>query len=331
MWFGSFCVLYIAEFNCFKFCSEKRHHISRTSTEAGNTTLNWHSGSWAALTKEGIQYKSEGFYGQDEPLNFCMSSMAVHKVQPTQSPWDSRCHSASQSSYFSSKLGKHVQSGKFRFSPGCAVAMSQCKQYGLSDKDGYCGYRKTESRYVGSNDCFGNLLLPETTIKTEHDSDSENGCSVYSAPLNGIWRYNTPFPDSHQVKTEADYEEYYCKPSITNVSSINGHHKYLYTGADRPLKCVLNKDHSDPHSLHGTNCHAYMNNSESKAFMQPDYKLNYEVRNHSLPHPIKREPMDSQPWTDGSHDVIQEHMERNETNCALNTVVHKTSAYLYMQ
>ncbi|KAB5535856.1 hypothetical protein PHYPO_G00122770 [Pangasianodon hypophthalmus] len=311
--------------------SEKRLHISRTSCDAGDMTLNWHSGSWATLTKEGIQYKSEGLCSQDEPLNFCVSSVAVHKVQPTQSPWDSRCHSASHSGYFSSKLGKHVQSGKFRFSPGCTAAISQCKQYGLSDKDGYCGYRKTESRYMANNDCYSNLLLPETAIKTEHDSDSENGCSVYGAPHNGVWRYSTPFPDANQVKTEEDYDEYYCKPSITNVSSINGHHKYLYTGAGRPLKCVLNKDHSDPHSLQGTNCHAYMNSSESKVFMQPDYKLSYEVRNHSLLHPIKREPMDSLPWTDGSHDVIQEHMDRNEANCALNTVVHKTSAYLYMQ
>ncbi|XP_017351885.1 aryl-hydrocarbon receptor repressor b isoform X2 [Ictalurus punctatus] len=313
--------------------SEKRHHISRTSCDADDMNLNWHSGSWTALTKEGTQYKSEGLYVQDEPLNFCMSSTAAHKVQPTQSPWDSRCHSASQGGYFSSKLGKHVQSGKFRFSPGCAAAaMSQCKQYGLGDKDGYCGYRKTEStRYTGNNDCYSNLLLPETAIKTEHDSDSENGCSIYGTPHNGAWRYSTPFPDAHQVKTEADYDEYYSKPSITNISSINGHHKYLYTGAGRPLKCVLNKDHSDPHSLQDTNCHAYTNSSESKVFMQPDYKLSYEVRNHSLLHPIKREPVDSLPWTEGSHDVIQQHVDRNEANCALNTVVHKTSAYLYMQ
>ncbi|KAI5092671.1 aryl-hydrocarbon receptor repressor b, partial [Silurus meridionalis] len=303
--------------------SEKRNHITRTPCDAGDMPLNWHSESWPTLPKEGIQYKDEGFYTQEEPLNFCMSSTPVPKVQPTQSPWDSRCHS--HGSYFGSKLGKHMQLGKFRFSS----AMSQCKPYGLTDKEGYCGYRKTENRYMGSNDCYGNLLLPEAAIKTEHDSDSENGCSIYpSTPQNGVWRYSTPFPDMNQVKTEAEYDEYYCKPSVTNISSINGHHKYLYTGASRPLKCVLNKDHSDTHSLPGTNCHAY--SSESRVFMQPDYKLSYEVRNHSLLHSIKREPMDSLPWTDGSHDAIQEHVDRNEPSCALNPVVHKTSAYLYM-
>lgn len=323
----SYTLLYL----CFTFCSEKKHHISPTSCNAGDMTLNWHSGSWAALTKEGLQYKSEGIYSQEEPLNFCVSSMAAHKMQPTQGSWDSRCHSASHSSYFSSKLGKHVPSGKFRFSPGGPAAISQCKQYGLTDKDEYCGYRKTESKYMGSNDCYSNLLLPEITIKTEHDSDSENGCSVYSTPQNGSWCYSTPFPDTHQVKTEADYDEHYSKPSITNISSINGHHKYLYAVGGRPLKCVLNKDHSDPHSLQSTNCHEYMNSSESKVFMQPDYKLSYEVRSHSRLHPIKREPMDNLPWNDGSHDVIQEPVDRNKANCALSTVVHKTSAYLYMQ
>lgn len=314
---------------CFTFCSEKRLHISHTSCDAADMTLNWHSGSWANLSKDGIQYKSEGFYSQDEPLNFCVSSMPVQKVQPTQNSWDSRCHSASPSGYFGSKLGKHVQSGKFRFSPGCATAMSQCKQLGqLGDKDGYCGYRKAESRYMGNSGCYSNLLLPETAIKTEHDSDSENGCSVYSAPHNAAWRYNTPFTDTQQVKTEEDYNEYYCKPGITNVSGLNGQHKYLYTGAPRPLKCVLNKDYSEPQ---GTNCHTYMNSPESKVFMQPDYKLSYEVRNHSLLHPIKREPMDSLPWTESSHDVVQEHVDRNDANFTLNSVVHKTSAYLYMQ
>ncbi|XP_062843350.1 aryl-hydrocarbon receptor repressor b [Trichomycterus rosablanca] len=320
--------------------SEKRHQVSHGSCDSSdmlmfNSKETWHTGSWEALNKEGTQYNTESFYSQDEPLNFCLSSGGVHKAQTPHATWDERCPSASYApptGYFNSKMGKQVQSGKFRFSPGCPAIVSQSKQYGHANKDGYCGNGKSESEYMAHNNCYSGLLLPETAIKTEQDSDSENGCGVYGTNHNGIWRYNMTYPDTQQIKTETDYDDLYSRPGVSQP--INGHHKYLYTGTSKPLKCVLNKDmnHSDPAGHQGANCHLYLNSSaEPKTFMQPDYKMSYEVRNHSLLHSIKREPVESMLWTDCGHDLPQDQIDRNVPNCAINTIVHKNGAYLYMQ
>ena len=34
---------------------------------------------WTPLSKDNIKYRPEGFYNQDEPLNYCKTSMAPHK------------------------------------------------------------------------------------------------------------------------------------------------------------------------------------------------------------------------------------------------------------
>ncbi|XP_072525529.1 aryl-hydrocarbon receptor repressor b [Salminus brasiliensis] len=328
--------------------SEKKHRMSRGSSDAGDMLLlNWtttssrdpcHSSSWTALAKEGTQYRSESYYSQDEPLDFCLSSVGVPRVHAAESPWDTRI---GPTGYFSSKLSKHAQSGKFHTSPGLTAVESQGKPYGHSERDGYGGNARSESRFMAHNDCYSGLLLPENAIKTEQDSDSENGCSRYTTmPHNGVWRYSMAFNDGHQVKTEGNYYDH-CSPcqsgKLAGISpTLNGHHKYLYAGPSKPLKCVLNKDasHSDPLG-NQANCldgHMYTNGStEPKVFVQPDYKLSYEFRSQSLLHSIKREPMDSPPWTESSHNISQAHADRNVANCPVNAIVHKANPYLYMQ
>ncbi|XP_022534428.2 aryl-hydrocarbon receptor repressor b [Astyanax mexicanus] len=331
--------------------SEKKYRMSRSSTDPGDMLLlNWtttssrdpcHSSPWAALAKEGVPYRTESYYSQDEPLDFCLSSVGVPRVHATESPWDTRI---GPTGYFSSKLSKHAQSGKFRTSPGLTPMGSQAKPYGHSERDGYCGNGKTEGRYMAHNDCYGGLLLPETAIKTEQDSDSENGCSRYTTmPHNGVWRYGMTFNDSHLVKNEGNYYNH-CSPcnqsggKLAGISpTLNGHQRYLYAGPSKPLKCALNKDgaHSDPlgNQAHCLDGHAYLNGStEPKVFAQPDYKLSYEFRSHSLLHSIKREPMDSPPWPESSHDPSQAHADRNVANCTqMNAITHKANPYLFMQ
>uniref|UniRef100_A0A8B9HWI2 Uncharacterized protein n=1 Tax=Astyanax mexicanus TaxID=7994 RepID=A0A8B9HWI2_ASTMX len=300
-----------------------------------------HSSPWAALAKEGVPYRTESYYSQDEPLDFCLSSVGVPRVHATESPWDTRI---GPTGYFSSKLSKHAQSGKFRTSPGLTPMGPQAKPYGHSERDGYCGNGKTEGRYMAHNDCYGGLLLPETAIKTEQDSDSENGCSRYTTmPHNGVWRYGMTFNDSHLVKNEGNYYDH-CSPcnqsggKLAGISpTLNGHQRYLYAGPSKPLKCALNKDgaHSDPlgNQAHCLDGHAYLNGStEPKVFAQPDYKLSYEFRSHSLLHSIKREPTDSPPWPESSHDPSQAHADRNVANCTqMNAITHKANPYLFMQ
>ncbi|KAI4879392.1 hypothetical protein NFI96_026434, partial [Prochilodus magdalenae] len=309
--------------------SEKKHHMSRSPCDARDMLLlNWtnapsrdpcQSGSWAAFAKEGVQYRNESYCGQDQPLDFCLSSTGVPRVHAAEGPWDARI---GPTGYFSSKLSKHAQSGKFLGSPGSLG--SQDKPYGQGDRDSYGGHQKTESRY----DCYSGLLLPEAAIKTEQDSDSESGCGRYSAiPINGVWRYSMAYNEGHQVKSEGEYYDHYSPCQSGKVAgtgpNLSGHHRYLYTGPGKALKCV---PRSDLLSNHGN---LYANGStEPRVFTQPDYTLSYEFRSHSLLQSIKREPMDSPPWSNGSRDAIQVHSEREG---AMNGLVHKAGPYFHTQ
>ncbi|XP_076149329.1 aryl-hydrocarbon receptor repressor b [Alosa pseudoharengus] len=347
---------------------DKRPRVSRG--ESGDLLLlNWPGSSssshspWRSLSKEALKYKGEGYLSsQDEPLNFCLSSLGGPKVQHVDGPWD-MCSGAGLrvgpgAGYLPGKLGKY---GKYAFPHGTHShrgEASHSKLYeslhapGLED---YCGdAEKVEGRYMAHGECYNGMLLPETAIKTEQDSDSENGCHTYTGPHHsGAWpvserRYGVglAYPDSPQVKNESSFYDHYtaCQRSKAAISPpLNGHHKYLYasgssssSGSSKHLKCVLNKDTADPlGSSQGGNCvdeHMYANGvAEHKAYMQQDYKL-YEFRGRGLVHTIKREPMDSPPWSEGSHDLSQIHAQRNiMANCTMNAIAHKSNPYIYMQ
>ncbi|KAK1790782.1 hypothetical protein P4O66_014635, partial [Electrophorus voltai] len=327
--------------------SEKRLHGSRGSCDVGGMQLpstpfrdHCHGGLWSALAKEGTQFRSNNFYTRDEPLNFCLSSTELPKAQAADSPWDMRSLSrTAPASPSPGKFNKHTQPGTFRILPGCSAAPSQGRHHGQSTREAYSG--KAESRYTAHSENNHGLLLPETAIKTEQDSDSESSCSAYTAPHNGGWRYSSTFPEGRQLKMEEDHYSHYgpCQCSKAGVSPpVNGHHKYLCTGASKPAMCVLNKDiaHPDPPGNQGPGCldnHEYADGSaEPKVFMQLDYMLSYEFRRHGLLHSIKREPADSPPpWQDSSRNLSRARAERNTYNCTMNAAANKASSYLYMQ
>uniref|UniRef100_A0A8K9XA28 Aryl-hydrocarbon receptor repressor b n=1 Tax=Oncorhynchus mykiss TaxID=8022 RepID=A0A8K9XA28_ONCMY len=301
-----------------------RHCSSRGSYDSSDLLfLNWSSSTtrepchytpWTPLSKDGTRYKNDSYYTQEEPLNFCLSSMSGGpKPQSMDHPWDIRTGSAMRKgpsgTYTPGRQSKYNHLGKtrsYRISPGYHVE-SYCE-------DGM----KTDNRYMGGHlDCYNGMVLPETAIKTEQDSDSENGCNIYGMPQN-------------RVKSEADYCEQYttCQKNKTNMSPmLNGHHKYLYTAGNR-----AQKDHRIPHSdslcsSQGENCM----DISVYGYMEQDNKLNYEFRNH-LVHAIKREPMDSPPWSDSGHDISQIPMQRNMIpNSSMNAIVYKPNPYIYMQ
>ncbi|XP_062337134.1 aryl-hydrocarbon receptor repressor b [Osmerus eperlanus] len=367
--------------------SEKRQRSRGSCDSSDFLLLNWSSSApprdpchytpWTPLSKDGLRYRSnEGYYPQDEPLNFCLSSLGGPKAQsPVVDPsWDSiRTPSASRKapsgSYVTGRQGKYNPLGKagsFRMSPGYSDGsrqeVSQSKLY--ADVEGFCddGGLKGDVRYMGHLDCYGGMVLPEA-IKTEQDSDSENGGNLYGLAHNGSWggaaekqqtqRYGPAYQEQPQVKTEVGfYEEYSnCHRDKSRISPpLNGHHKYLYAaaGALRLPRRALNKDvgqfspHRVPHpdplcSSQGVNCmdnHVYGNGTvEHKGYLQPEDKLGYEFRGNGLVHSIKREPMDSPPWSDGScHDISQIPLQRRAIpNCAMNALVHKSNPYIYMQ
>ncbi|KAJ8376551.1 hypothetical protein SKAU_G00071310 [Synaphobranchus kaupii] len=364
--------------------SEREDHLKRQAStggmdDSGDITLfNCSSNSsgqlrhhtpWTPISKEGVKCKVEGYYPQEEPLNFCKSSMGGHKAHGLENPWTMRAtagaiRAGQNVNLVPNRLGKSSHYGKagpYRMSPTCHGGRNEAylpKLYGTMqnpEMESYCmDAIKSENGYMGHGECYDGRMLSEMPIKVEQDSDSENGCDVYGVPHSRAWmckehvekRYGMGY-DGLQMKTEADYYEQYtpCQKNKANLSpTFNGHYQNLCTGVNRPLKCVLNKDltqfspqrlsHSDPLSANCMNSHMYTNSSmDHKGYMQPDYKLSYEFKGHSLVHSIKREPMDSPPWSGRSHGISQTPVQHNiMPNCVMNTgVVHKTNPYVYMQ
>ncbi|XP_067108360.1 uncharacterized protein [Osmerus mordax] len=351
-----------------------------------------HHAPWTPLSKDNLKYKNESFYSQEQPLNYCKSSVAAHKgLNPgLENGWPLRPSSGSLRGgqgvgYVpSNRLGKVGHYGKpYRMSPGCHGGarggdVYVPKLYGSlqspESDGGYCvEVMKSENDYGGG--CYDSRFMPtETPIKVEQDSDSENGCDTYGRP----WTCREPIDRRYgnsghegilQMKAEADFYEQYspCQRAKAGISPQfnNGHYHNLcsngvVSAGGRPLKCVLNKEHSsqfspqrlshpDPlcssQTINLLEAHLYtgapLESPLHKAYLQEDYKsqdykLSYqEFKGHGLVHTIKREPMDSPPWSDGGHDMcgnMTGHSQRNAmATCVMSAGQHKANPYAYMQ
>ncbi|XP_015210429.1 aryl hydrocarbon receptor repressor [Lepisosteus oculatus] len=326
-----------------------------------------HHSSWSPVTKDGIRHKmevckSEEFYPQDEPLNFCKTSIGGQKAHSLENPWALRVSAGAvraghHAHHLQNRLGKSSHFGKpggYKTPPGCHHLRNDTplpKLYGTLQSpgmDGYCtGGIKTEGPYAPRVDGFDARLLPETAIKIEQDSDSENGCDVFGAPRSRAWtgreqmdkRYG--YAEGLPLKTEADYYEQYspCQKSKGSLSPpFNGHYQGMGAGG-RPLKCVLNKDYTQFSPQCGgqsTSCvdsPLYRDSSaEPKGYVQQEYKVNYEFKGHSLIHSIKREPVDSPPWAGGHLDVTQHPLQQHiMPNCVMSSGAQKSNPYAYLQ
>uniref|UniRef100_A0A3Q3K1Z9 PAS domain-containing protein n=1 Tax=Monopterus albus TaxID=43700 RepID=A0A3Q3K1Z9_MONAL len=350
----------------------------------GGTQRGNHS-PWTTLAKDNLKYCPDGYYNQEEPLNYCKPSIGPHKglspglgggwsLRPNSGPF----RAGQGVSYTNSnRLNKTGQYGKpYRLSPSCHSSRGGevfvSKLYGNiqipTDPDAYCvDLVKSEDGY---GECYDDHLMPEMQpIKIEHDSDSENGSDAYGQP----WacrdpeavnrRYNGIYDQSSslQLKSEADYYDAQyspCQQGKTGISppyNNGNYHSYAVNNSgsttSRMLKCdkdLGNNDdgnqfspqrlsHSDSlctnQPVNLMDSHIYLQDPH-KAYMPPDYnKLGtYDFKGHGLIHSIKREPMDSPPWTESGHDVNQSMMagSRNIMPCVMTTGHHKSSPYIYM-
>ncbi|KAJ8377546.1 hypothetical protein AAFF_G00256100 [Aldrovandia affinis] len=277
-----------------------------------------HHTPWTPVSRDGVKLKAEGFhYAQEEPLNFCKTS--DHKPHSLDNPYAMR---PTAGTVRANRAGLYAKGGGYRASPGCPGYLPRL--YGSEQ-----GPAGGEGGYAPQGYGDGRMLPPQTPIKVEQDSDSENG---YGVPHGRAWG---------------------CKEQRSRVApspAFNGHHyQGMCAGGGRPLKCVLNKEPSPfgpqrppyPDPLCGgsqtTDCldgHTYASGGvDHKAYMQQDYKLSYEFKGHGLVHSIKREPMDSPPWPDSGHDLGQLSVQRNAMpNCLMNAgVAHRSNPYIYMQ
>ncbi|KAJ8010499.1 hypothetical protein DPEC_G00075730 [Dallia pectoralis] len=326
-----------------------------------------HHTPWTPLSKDSLKFKTEGvYYGQEEPLDYCKTSMSgppQQKSPDMDTSWHMRpasgpIRTGQNGGYVPcNRVGKAGPYGKpYRMSP--AVPLYDDQQ-SPDASDLFCvEVMKSESGYA---ECYDGRLLPGTPIKVEQDSDSENGCDAYGRPWTSRQpldrRYGYGESNSLQMKSEANYYEQYlpCQRGKAGVSPVsppynNGHYQnYNQAMGARPLKCVIHREqsqfspqrlsHSDPLcSSQSVNCmDGYTGGpvEHSKGYMQQDYKIGYEFKGHGLLHAIKREPMDSPPWSGGSgHDlshVMGQSQRSAMPNCIANSGHHKVNPYVYMQ
>ncbi|XP_036935716.1 aryl-hydrocarbon receptor repressor a isoform X2 [Acanthopagrus latus] len=230
-----------------------------------------HHTPWTPLSKDNLKYRPDVYYNQEEPLNYCKSSMAPHKgVSPGLGGWPLRPNSgplrAGQGVGYipSNRLNKVGQYGKpYRLSPSCHSGRGGevfvSKLYGNAqiptDPDAYCvDLVKNENGY---GECYDGHLMPEMPpIKVEHDSDSENGCDAYGRPwvcrdpesmdrryANGLYDQTSGV----HLKAEADYYDQQYSPCQRGKAGIsppynNGNYQnYAVTNSGnttgRLLKC----------------------------------------------------------------------------------------------
>lgn len=349
----------------------------------GNTQRG-HQTPWTPLSKDNLKYRPDGYYNQEEPLNYCKSSVAPQKglgpgvgagwpLRPSPGP----LRGGQGVGYFPpNRLNKAGQYGKpYRLSPGChggrGAEVFVSKLYGNvqipADPDNYCvDLVKNENGY---GECYdGHLMSEMPPIKVEHDSDSENGCDAYGRPWNCRdpdavdRRYGHEMYDHTsgvQLKAEADfYDPQYspCQRAKAGISppynngtyhnyAVNngGNHVARLPKCDKDLGTNDNDQFSPQRLSHSdslcgnqsvnlmdTNVYAQ---DHHKAYMHPDYSKHgtYEFKGHGLIHSIKREPMDSPPWSEGGHDMNQSMMvgPRNIIPCVMNAA-HKSTPYIYM-
>lgn len=347
-----------------------------------------HQTPWTPLSKDNLKYRHDGYYSQEEPLNYCKSSTAAHKgmspglgsgggwpLRPNSGPLRTGPGVGYLPSNRLNKAGHY--SRPYRLSPSCHGSRGGevfvSKLYGNvqipSDPDTYCvDLVKNENGY---GECYDGHAVPEVMpIKVEHDSDSENGCDAYVQPWacrnpeatdrrygNGAYGTQASASGLH-LKSEVDYyDPQYspCQRGKAGISppyhnnNLSGYPNYAVGGGGgRLLKS--NKDlgsdqfspqrlsHSD--SLCGNQAVNLVDSQVypqdfQKPYVLPDYgnkHSTYEFKGHGLIHSIKREPMDSPPWSESAHELGQAMMvgSRNVMPCVMSTGPHKSSPYIYL-
>ncbi|XP_065132784.1 aryl-hydrocarbon receptor repressor b isoform X2 [Paramisgurnus dabryanus] len=295
--------------------SKHRTSSSRFAVSHGSSDSTWSSSSCTESSKSALanrMYRGDASKTQEQPLSFCVSSLVSSRLQALDVPWKAHCLVASCPG-----------SGSIYHTPGKLQTDCDTRRLnGYSEEESYCINGKGESRNYVQNECYNNTVLPKAAIKTEQDSDSENGCNTYGMH----WQYP-------QIKTEAEYYDNYtsCQRSKTAINPyLNGHHKHLYAVVAKPLKCVLNKSLKYCDALSGSQ--EFANSSvDHKHYMQ-DIRLAYEFRSQGIKQEIKQEPYEHPTWSESCHDFSQGHVQRNiTTNYTVSSAVHKATPYVYMQ
>lgn len=321
-----------------------------------------HHTPWTPLSKDNLKYRPDGYYNQEEPLNYCKSSMAHQKgAWPLRSAGPIR----GGAGYTPPNRLKNGHFGKpYRYSPSCHSGRGGevfvTKLYGNvqipADPDAYCvDLVKSENGY---GECYDGHMMPEVPpIKVEHDSDSENGCDAYGRPYDAYdRRYGNSGIYDHSgvsLKSEADYYDPQYSPCQRGKAGISPPYNHSnsyqnYAASGRLAKCGKDApdSHYSPHRLAYSDSlcssqsvnlmdnHAYQSAQDTHGKPYADYSNNkhsaYEFKGHGLIHAIKREPMDSPPWSESEMSQSMMAGQRNAMPCVMSAAQHKSAPYVYM-
>ncbi|XP_069075561.1 aryl hydrocarbon receptor repressor isoform X2 [Pleurodeles waltl] len=251
-------------------------------------------------------------------------------------------------------------------SPNCRVqrGSSEALQAGLQQfiTEGYATEGvKSEGTLMSS--MYEPGLPLDIPIKTENDSDSESGLDLYMSAHTHMWQGQggvlkkqlLGFPESLYLKTEPNHRGHQsacqrpkylphfphngqCKSTPSHSSSVN---------ICRPLKGTFHKEVTpfclqkcsfldSMVSLSSPDCYNnqfYGSGSMmQKALSDPNYKLQYELKGHGLVQTIKKEPLDSPPWTDREPDVVHTSFAKHMLpNYLQNSMHNKATEFAFLQ
>ncbi|XP_051542590.1 uncharacterized protein LOC127434126 isoform X2 [Myxocyprinus asiaticus] len=299
----------------------RRHTVMSDGVEPNGPVRSYEP--WTPHSKDNIKVKSEDYYDQDKPLNFCRSALKFSNLDDSWRSSDRalRTPHGANNVLSRARMNKHYAK-PYRLSPGYynnRVDAFIPKMYeSLED-----GMKSEIFSYDAHSEGFDGHVISELPIKVEPDSDSENGCDVYGRSWVAHQRYMNGY-DGVQMKAESGDGEQYspCQRSKGHAMTYGGHYQNAYSAAPRPLKCVLNKEQqrSNHHDML-SNC---TDDSYAVSYVQNDYKTGYEFRGQGLLQCIKQEPLDSPPWQINSQRNVM-------NNCVMNGPPQKISPYVFMQ
>ncbi|KAM4705669.1 aryl hydrocarbon receptor repressor [Rhinophrynus dorsalis] len=221
---------------------------------------------------------------------------------------------------------------------------------------------KLESAFVTPEGLYDSGLSLNIPIKTENDSDSEGRPEFYSEPHphswlsenNGLKKQLLDFSDGIQLKTESDRNEHIsCLKPKHHMHSPHRGHCFVpathmnHISASRSFKGTYNKDAAQfcPQkcayiesmlNLQGADClnnQFYATSSiDDKSLGDHSYKVQCELKAHSLVQNIKREPLDSPPWAESEQEAVQAAYQKNTLMAFLPSQMQRNTAeFAYIQ
>nr|XP_033785591.1 aryl hydrocarbon receptor repressor isoform X2 [Geotrypetes seraphini] len=307
--------------------------------------------------------KSDSCSVQDEPLNFC-KTVSDAQTHCSMNNWPLRNASSVRPgshhpSTFPVRAAHPFYNGTQSITSCCPQhdGTEHFQTYPSVQHHTMASYAMDNIKKEGASvtpETLYDLLMPQDIlIKMEYDSDSENRAEYFSGSQGQTWpgensmlkKQLLAFPDRLHLKTETNFSDPlspcqklkqstclphkgHCTASSTHTNSVN---------MNRPFKAACNKDMGQVYppkytylesmlSLQNADNQPFgLGSTDDKSLSEQAFKLQCDLRVHSLAQAIKQEPLDSPPWPDNNHRFIF------QKPTLPSPVLHKTTEFTFLQ